>query len=139
MIRNRICVPPMVVYNWSDGSGYVDDKHVEHYRQLAHGGAGLIIQEATCVTAEGQLAQTQLGIWEDGQIAGLRRITQAVHAEGCPIFVQIHHAGIVGIAEHALISWATRPALRCLWSRFMQSSRHLSVRRSAPIRRDMTA
>lgn len=33
---------------------------------------------------------------------GLRRITQAVHAEGCPIFVQIHHAGIVGIAEHAL-------------------------------------
>ena len=102
MIRNRICVPPMVVYNWSDGSGYVDDKHVEHYRQLAHGGAGLIIQEATCVTAEGQLAQTQLGIWEDGQIAGLRRITQAVHAEGCPIFVQIHHAGIVGIAEHAL-------------------------------------
>ena len=33
---------------------------------------------------------------------GLRRITEAVHAEGCPIFVQIHHAGIVGIAEHAL-------------------------------------
>ena len=62
VICNRICVPPMVVYNWSDGSGYVDDKHVEHYRQLAHGGAGLIIQEATCVTAEGQLAQTQLGI-----------------------------------------------------------------------------
>lgn len=101
-IRNRICVPPMVVYNWSDGSGYVDDKHVEHYRRLARGGAGLIIQEATCVTEEGKLAQTQLGIWEDGQIEGLRRITDAVHAEECPIFVQIHHAGIVGIAQHAL-------------------------------------
>lgn len=100
-IRNRICVPPMVCYHWTDESGVVSDRHVEHYRALARGGAGLIIQEATCITQEGRLADTQLGIWSDAHISGLRRITQAVHEEGCPIFVQIHHAGIVGIAQQA--------------------------------------
>jgi len=100
-IRNRICVPPMVCFNWSDDSGYVTDKNVEHYRAIARGGAGLIIQEATCVTKEGRLHNTQLGIWEDEQIPGLRRITETVHKEGAPIFVQIHHAGIVGINNEA--------------------------------------
>jgi 2,4-dienoyl-CoA reductase-like NADH-dependent reductase (Old Yellow Enzyme family) len=100
-IRNRICVPPMVCFNWSDDNGYVTDKNVEHYRAIARGGAGLIIQEATCVTKEGRLHNTQLGIWDDSQVEGLKRITEAVHKEGCPIFVQIHHAGIVGINKDA--------------------------------------
>lgn len=99
-IRNRICVPPMVVYNWTDESGVVSDRHVEHYREMAKGGAGLIIQEATCITKEGRLTDSQLGIWDDAHIPGLRRIVQAVHAEGCPIFVQIHHAGVVSVAQH---------------------------------------
>lgn len=100
-IRNRICVPPMVCYHWSDESGIVSDRHVAHYREIAEGGAGLIIQEATCVTQEGRLNDCQLGIWDDGQIDGLRRITQAAHSAGCPIFIQLHHAGIVGIAPQA--------------------------------------
>ena len=63
-IRNRICVPPMVCYHWTDDSGIVSDRHVEHYRAMARGGAGLIIQEATCITQEGRLADSQLGIWD---------------------------------------------------------------------------
>lgn len=101
-IRNRICVPPMVIYHWSDGSGTVSDRHVAHYQEIARGGPGLIIQEATCIASDGRLTETQLGIWSDEHISGLRRITEAVHAEGCPILVQIHHAGVVGIAEHPL-------------------------------------
>ena len=38
-IRNRICVPPMVCYHWTDESGVVSDRHVEHYRAMARGGA----------------------------------------------------------------------------------------------------
>ena len=45
--RNRICIPPMVIYHISDESGMVKPQNVEHYRALARGGAGLIIQEAT--------------------------------------------------------------------------------------------
>lgn len=96
-IKNRICVPPMVVGLTEDG--YVTVENIERYRELAKGGAGLIIQEATCVNSDGKLSKRQLGMWEDDQIEGLKKIVEAVHAEDCKIFIQIHHAGVVGISE----------------------------------------
>ncbi len=101
-IKNRIAVPPMVVYRWADDTGYVTDRHIEHYRELAQGGAGLIIQEATCIARDGRLADSQLGIWEDGQIEGLKKITDAVHRHGTPILVEIHHAGAFGLLADAV-------------------------------------
>lgn len=99
--KNRICVPPMVLYGHAGDDGKVTAAHIRHYEELAQGGAGLIIQEATCVTKGGRLSEDQLGIWSDEQIPGLRTITEAVHRCGCPIFVQIHHAGVVGVGpEH---------------------------------------
>ena len=99
-MKNRICIPPMVVGFNPDGS--VAPENVERYKKLAQGGAGLIIQEATCINIDGRLSQKQLGIWKDEQIEGLKSIVNAVHEEGCPIFVQIHHAGVVGISENPL-------------------------------------
>jgi 2,4-dienoyl-CoA reductase-like NADH-dependent reductase (Old Yellow Enzyme family) len=101
-VRNRIAVPPMVVQNWSDDSGIVTTRQVDHYQEIAKGGAGLIIQEGTCVEKNGRLADTQLGIWDDGQIQGLKRITDAVHQYHTPIFVQIHHAGVFGFMENTV-------------------------------------
>lgn len=101
-VKNRIAVPPMVVFTWSDDTGRVTPKNIAHYEAIAKGGAGLIIQEATCISKSGRLADTQLGIWEDSQIEGLKEIVDAVHRHGVPILVQIHHAGIVGIDEHAV-------------------------------------
>ena len=100
-LTNRICVPPMVCFNWSDESGIVSDKHVAHYKAIAQGEPGLIIQEATCIDPVGRLAASQLGIWSDDHIPGLKRIVDAVHAEGVPILVQIHHAGIMGLTNPA--------------------------------------
>lgn len=99
-LKNRICVPPMVVGFTEDG--YVAEENVERYRALAKGGAGLIIQEATCVNSNGKLSGKQLGIWEDGQIKGLKKIVDTVHAEDCKIFIQIHHAGVVGVSANPL-------------------------------------
>lgn len=96
-MKNRICVPPMVVGFRVDG--YVAPENVERYKKLAKGGAGLIIQEATCINSNGKLMEKQLGIWEDGQIEGLKSIVKVVHEENCPIIIQIHHAGVVGISE----------------------------------------
>lgn len=102
-IKNRICLPPMVCFCYNTSTdGLSSEKNVEHYRQIAKGGVGLIIQEATCVNKEGRLSPTQLGIWDDKHIEGLHRITEAVHEENCRIFVQIHHAGIVGISDEPL-------------------------------------
>jgi len=96
-VKNRICVPPMVIGFRYDG--YVAPENVERYKALAKGGAGLIIQEATCVNSDGKLLDKQLGIWEDAQIEGLKSIVHVVHEENCAIFIQIHHAGVVGISE----------------------------------------
>lgn len=101
-LKNRICIPPMVIYGISDESGMVQPENIAHYRRLAQGGAGLIIQEATCISPEGRLSMDQLGIWSDEQIPGLRAITDAVHEEKCPIFVQLHHAGVVSIGADTL-------------------------------------
>ena len=57
--RNRICIPPMVIYHISDETGTVKPQNVEHYRALARGGAGLIIQEATCISPEGRLYRSR--------------------------------------------------------------------------------
>lgn len=96
VLRNRVAVPPMYIGPFSGPNGTATEKNVRHYAAMAAGGAGLIIQEATCVTADGLLAPDQLGIWDDAHIAGLKEVTEAVHANGGTILVQIHHAGLVG-------------------------------------------
>ncbi len=79
----------MVIYNRYDDTGCVTDIQVEHYRKIAQGDQTQSLQEATCVEKDGRLCDSQIGIWEDGQIEGLKRITNAVHETGTPIFVQI--------------------------------------------------
>ena len=102
LIQNRICFPPMVCFKYDHADGMVREESVKHYRTLAKGGAGLLIQEATCINPNGKLAPLQLGIWSDDQIDGLKKITTAVHEEGGTLILQIHHAGVVGIAEDPL-------------------------------------
>ena len=96
-IKNRICLPPMITF----GSGaFAGEERKNHYRQIAEGGVGLIIVEATCVTEEGQLGLGQMGIWDDKQIEGLKGIADAIHQAGSTAVIQIHHAGVVGIDTH---------------------------------------
>lgn len=94
-IKNRICVPPLVIYTWSDETGRVTDKHIAHYRALTTGGAGLVIQEATCVSPDGRITMDQLGIWDDSQKQGLSRIKDVLHEAGMPAIIQLSHAGIL--------------------------------------------
>ncbi len=64
---------------------------VEYYRQRAS--AGLIISEGTQITAEGQGYLDTPGIHSKEQIAAWRKVTDAVHAEGGKIAVQLWHVG----------------------------------------------
>jgi NADPH2 dehydrogenase len=97
-IRNRICIPPMVMFGMAEAN-HVSEQNIAHYQALARGGAGLVIVEATCISPTGKLSHDQLGLWEDSQIEGFRRLTAAVKAEGAAVFVQIHHAGINGVGD----------------------------------------
>jgi N-ethylmaleimide reductase len=62
-----------------------------YYAQRAS--AGLIVSEATQVCAEGQGYLDTPGIYNAAQVAGWRHVTDAVHAEGGKIVVQLWHVG----------------------------------------------
>lgn len=93
-IKNRIVMPPMVCFGWAAEDGLMTDKHLKHYEARAKGGTALIILEATAVEKDGRLADTQLGVWSDDHIAGLRELGRRCHAHGAVVLVQIHHAGL---------------------------------------------
>lgn len=92
-LRNRVVMPPMVIFK-ADDTGAVTDRHIAHYRRRAAGGCGLVIVEATAVVRDGRLSAKELGLWEDRQVEGLARIAAACHGEGASIFIQLVHAGM---------------------------------------------
>lgn len=94
LIRNRIVLPPVVCFHYSDHTGIVTDRNVDHY-QLRSTGPGIVITEATAVREEGRLASFQLGLWSDDHIPGMSRIAETVKANGALSLVQIHHAGLI--------------------------------------------
>jgi len=65
--------------------------HAEYYAQRAS--AGLIITEATQITPEGKGYAWTPGIHSDSQLEGWRAVTEAVHARGGRIFLQLWHVG----------------------------------------------
>lgn len=100
-IKNRFMVPPMVCFYWCDENGYVTQKNIDHYKELARGGFGLVTVEATAITRRARLHDAELGIWEDGQIEGLSQIAKVIHEEGAKTFIQLVHAGGNGIDPEA--------------------------------------
>ncbi len=91
-LANRIVMAPLTRNR--AGAGFVPgDLAVEYYRQRAT--AGLIVAEATQISQQGQGYQDTPGIYSDAQIAGWRKVTEVVHAEGGRIFLQLWHVGRV--------------------------------------------
>lgn len=91
-IPNRIVMPPMCMYSATE-EGQVTDWHLIHYGSRAVGKVGLIILEATAVEKRGRLSGRDLGIWEDSQIEGLRRVVEICRAHGSVVGIQLAHAG----------------------------------------------
>lgn len=91
-LKNRIVMPPMCMYS-AEEDGKATDWHVLHYSTRAIGGVGLIIQEATGVEPRGRISSNDLGIWDDSQIDGLKKIVSSVKSYGANICIQLNHAG----------------------------------------------
>jgi 2,4-dienoyl-CoA reductase-like NADH-dependent reductase (Old Yellow Enzyme family) len=90
-MRNRIGVSPMCEYSSSDG--FANDWHVVHLGSRAVGGAGLVLTEATAVTADGRISPYDLGIYRDEHVETLSRITSFAIAQGAVPGMQLAHAG----------------------------------------------
>ncbi len=94
-LANRIVIAPMCQYSAVDGSA--GDWHTIHLGHLALSGAGLMILEASAVSAEGRISGQDLGLYSDANEAALARVLAAVRAyASMPIAIQLAHAGRKG-------------------------------------------
>lgn len=73
--------------------GEVTDELVALHEALARGGVGLAFTGHMYVEPRGRYGHAQTGIHTDRAVPGLRRLTEAVHAQGGRIFAQLGHAG----------------------------------------------
>jgi 2,4-dienoyl-CoA reductase-like NADH-dependent reductase (Old Yellow Enzyme family) len=90
-LPNRMVLAPMCQYSAKDG--VAGDWHLVHLGKFALGGFGLVMTEATAVEERGRITHGDLGLWSDRHIAGLRRVTDFIHAEGALAAIQLAHAG----------------------------------------------
>jgi len=89
-LRNRVVMAPLT--RGRAGQERVpNDLMVEYYTQRAS--AGLIIAEATTISEQGIGWVDSPGIYNDAQVAGWKKVTDALHARGTPMFLQFWHCG----------------------------------------------
>ncbi len=78
---------------YSSEDGFATDWHLVHLGSRAVGGAGLVVAEATAVSAIGRISPGDLGIWQDEHVTQLARIAAFIEREGAVAGIQIAHAG----------------------------------------------
>lgn len=93
-IRMRNRVIKAATYEGMTRNSLVTDELIQFHRRVAAGGVGMTTVAYCAVAPEGRTDRHQL-YWRDDALPGLRRLTDAVHAEGAAVSAQIGHAGPV--------------------------------------------
>eukprot|EP01136_Pigoraptor_vietnamica_P037941 Opistho-1_new@106584 len=89
-VGNRIAMAPLT-RSRAGMDGVQPPMAVEYYRQRAP--AGLLITEATNISRQGRGYAFTPGIYTDAQVAAWQPVTEAVHAAGGRIVMQLWHVG----------------------------------------------
>ncbi|AXJ09131.1 FAD-dependent oxidoreductase [Arthrobacter sp. PM3] len=92
VLRNRLASAPME-RNYGTTEGAITEQYIDYLVTRAKSGLGLVTTEATFVRADGKGRTHQLGLHTDAMIPGLRRLTDALHAEGALAAVELNHGG----------------------------------------------
>lgn len=93
IFRNRLWVAPMCEYSVEKQDGVPTDWHLVHLGSFARGGAGLVMTEATAVTADGRISPQDTGIYTDAQREAWAHIVDFIHSQGALAGIQLSHAG----------------------------------------------
>ena len=91
IIPNRILLAPMTRSRSAQPGDIPTDLMAEYYAQRAS--AGLIITEATQISAQGKGYSFTPGIYSEEQVNGWKKVTTKVHEAGGHIFSQLWHVG----------------------------------------------
>ncbi|MBY4676914.1 alkene reductase [Marinobacterium arenosum] len=103
-LNNRMVMAPMTRCRTNQPGDIANAMMAEYYAQRA--GAGLLISEASQISRQGQGYSLTPGIYSDAQVGGWRLVTEAVHAAGGKIFLQLWH---VGRMSHSSFHGGQRP------------------------------
>ena len=97
-LSNRVVVSPMAQYSCRDGTP--DDYYLVHLGSRAHGGAGLVFTEMTCVSADARISPGCAGMYRPEHRDAWRRIVDYVHTRTpAKIALQLGHAGPKGSTQ----------------------------------------
>lgn len=89
-VANRVAMAPLT-RNRAEPGQVPGALAVDYYAQRAS--AGLIVTEASQISQQGQGYLDTPGIFTEAQVAGWKRVTEAVHAKGGKIVIQLWHVG----------------------------------------------
>lgn len=92
LLRNRVI--KAATYEGLTRDSLVTDELIDFHRRVAAGGVGMTTVAYCAVSPEGRTERKQL-YWRPETLPGLRRLTDAVHAEGAAVSAQLGHAGPV--------------------------------------------
>ncbi|MBF8965679.1 alkene reductase [Pontibacter sp. FD36] len=90
-LNNRVIMAPMTRSRAANEGNVANDLMATYYAQRAS--AGLIISEGTQISEQAVGYVNTPGIYSQEQVAGWKKVTDAVHAEGGKIFAQLWHVG----------------------------------------------
>ncbi len=133
-LPNRVVVSPMAMYSCEDGTP--DDFYLVHLGSHAHGGAGLVFTEMTCVSPDARITPGCAGMYLPEHRDAWRRIVSYVHTRTpAKIGLQLGHAGPKGSTQ---LGWedSDEPLLEGNWPLIAASAIPYGPRNQTP--RSMT-
>lgn len=92
ILPNRLVMAPMRTLFATEG-GYVTPRMIAYYEERAKGKVGLIVVEPGCVDTQGKGWTSQLAVYSDEFVPGLRELTDAIHKHGARAAIQLFHSG----------------------------------------------
>ncbi len=104
-LRNRLVMPALTTNAAAEG-GLVTEAVINFYRKRASA-VGLVIVEATAVRHDGRLVQNSIGLWDDQQLPGMKRLAEIIKNEGAAAVVQLNHAGARCVPQPGLLAGAS--------------------------------
>ncbi|MCI9515019.1 MAG: NADH:flavin oxidoreductase [Oscillospiraceae bacterium] len=101
-LPSRLIMAPMASAKATE-EGLVTDALIGFYRERTEDGAlGLVVLEHAYILPQGQAKARQLSIAGEETVEGLKRLVEAIHGSGTPVFAQINYAGSFSDGEDRL-------------------------------------
>jgi N-ethylmaleimide reductase len=121
-LKHRIVMAPLTRSRATQPGAIPGELMVDYYSQRASDG-GLIISEASPISAGAQGWYGAPGMFTDEQVAGWRKVTAAVHAKGGRIFAQLWHTGR---SSHSDVSGGIVPVSASVDANYWKNPDHLT-------------